>query len=250
VNWRLSPDEFRHVWGETDLDTPPEPLEVWSSYRMRDEAERAHAAIRAQYPPGADVDLSAALRILAAPDTRVCVVGGRLDGVNAVRVVGAAVRHDAALAVQEPGPTPDHGGAVHLWLGKRASLAGMVAGAFPPAPGGRVPALTAAARDLDDERRPVTVRVAAMPTRRQSDPAAEMRRLLAQPAVAQGAVRIETRRDAERPPAPVYLSWRDVARDGRYLISPNAHEVRLVPGSRDGIAHYLDRYLNPALQPR
>uniref|UniRef100_UPI0024560CB6 ESX secretion-associated protein EspG n=1 Tax=Nocardia wallacei TaxID=480035 RepID=UPI0024560CB6 len=151
MSWSFTPDEFAHIWRETDLDRHPFPLRILETPRTEDEAAALRRTLEARLPLRADPDLSACLRILARPQTRVVALGGGHAPGSEIRVLGAAVYDHAVLAVQEPGGSPGFGGNVRISIGHSAKLGARVAALLPETPPGREPARSAPAAAVRDE---------------------------------------------------------------------------------------------------
>ncbi|MBB5918660.1 hypothetical protein BJY24_007572 [Nocardia transvalensis] len=230
MTWSFTPDEFAHIWRETDLDRHPFPLRILETPRTEDEAVALRRTLESRLPLRSDPDLSACLRILARPQTRVVAIGGRHTPGSEIRVLGAAVYDHAVLAVQDPGGSRDFGGRVHISIGHRAKLGARIAALLPEAPAGREPARTAPTEAVRDEETVVSTQPLAP----------RIRRLLLRPHTAEGHIRIEPSLDRENPPAPVYYTWIDVADDGRYLIRAG-NEVHVTPASIQQIATHLQK---------
>ncbi len=229
MSWSFTPDEFAHIWRETDLDRHPFPIRVLESPRTEDEAAALRQSLQARMPLRADPDLSACLRILAQPHTRVVAIGGAHGPGSEIRALGAAVYDHAVLAVQEPGRSPDFGGRVTISIGHSTKLGARIAALLPDTPAGREPARSAPAEQVRDEE---TVLATGLAPR--------IRRLLVKPHTAEGHIRIEPRLDRGDPPAAVYYTWIDVAGDGRYLIRAG-DTVHVVPASAQQIAVHLQK---------
>ncbi|MCX4097451.1 ESX secretion-associated protein EspG [Nocardia sp. alder85J] len=230
MSWSFTPDEFAHLWRETDLDRHPFPLRILESPRTEAEAAALRREIEVRLPLRADPDLSACLRILAQPQTRVAMIGGRHAPGTEIRVLGAAVYDHAVLAVQEPGSSPDYGGRVQLSIGHTGKLGARIANLLPDTPPGREPARAAITGTVRDDE---AVHTAGPPVRR-------IRKLLLQPHTAEGHLRIETHLDLDSPPTPVHYAWIDVADDGRYLIRAG-DEVHITAASTQQIAAHLQK---------
>jgi hypothetical protein len=188
-------------------------------------------------PPRADPELTAALAVLARPHTRVTVVGAATRPGVEVRIAAAVVRRRAVVAVQEPGPTPDAGGAVHLTAGHAARLGMRIAATLPWAPPGQRSIHRVAAETLGAAP-PLTLSG-------ELDLTTERGRVLAllqQPRTSYGHVRIEPRLDRSRPPTPSYLSWITVAGDGRYLVTTGA-DCTVEPATAEIIAARIQRHI-------
>ncbi|RJO69856.1 ESX secretion-associated protein EspG [Nocardia panacis] len=230
MSWTFTPDEFAHVWRETDTDRHPYPIRVLETPRTDTEAEKLRAHLSQRLPLGADPDLSACLRILSAPHTRIIAVGGGHRPGSELRLLACAIFDHAVLAVQEPGRSPDYGGQVRISIGHAGKLGARIAAALPNTPAGREPARAARAGDVRDEE-------TMAPAQRGAQ---LIRRLLLKPHTAEGHIRVESRLDQSAPPPPVHYTWIDVKGDGRYLIRAGA-EVHIVPAAAEQIAQQLQK---------
>ena len=230
VSWSFTPDEFAHIWREADLDRYPFPLRILETSRTEAEAAALRRTLHARPDLDRDPDLSACLRILADPHTRVVVIGAHHELDHEIRVVGAAVYDRAVLAVQDPGTSPGFGGSVHLSIGRSAKLGARIAGQLPDATAGRAPARSAPAEAVRDDETVVATHPAAP----------RIRRLLLEPHTSEGHIRIEPRRDRETPPPPVHYTWIDVTGDGRYLIRAD-DEVHIAPAAAAQVAAQIQK---------
>ncbi|MFE3445472.1 ESX secretion-associated protein EspG [Nocardia sp. NPDC059180] len=230
MSWTFTPDEFAHIWRDTGQDRHPYPLRILETPRTEHEAEALRAELAARLPRGTDPDLSACLRILAAPHTRIVAVGGGHSAGSEIRLLAAAVFDRAVLAVQEPGRTPDFGGQVRISIGHSAKLGARIAALLPKTPAGREPARAAAADAIRDDEVVIATARAALP----------IRRLLLKPHTAEGHIRIEPRLDRPTPPPPVHYTWIDVEGDGRYLIKAG-DTVHIVPAGAEQLAAQLQK---------
>ncbi|NEW46026.1 ESX secretion-associated protein EspG [Nocardia cyriacigeorgica] len=230
MSWTFTPDEFAHIWRETDQDRHPYPLRILETPRTEHEAETLRAELATRLPLGTDPDLSACLRILAAPHTRIVAIGGGHTAGSEIRLLATAVFDRAVLAVQEPGRTPDFGGQVRISIGHSAKLGARIAALLPKTPAGREPARAAAADAIRDDEVVIATQRAALP----------IRRLLLKPHTAEGHIRIEPRLDRPTPPAPVHYTWIDVEGDGRYLIKAG-DTVHIVPAGTEQLAAQLQK---------
>ncbi|WP_028479615.1 ESX secretion-associated protein EspG [Nocardia sp. CNY236] len=230
MNWTFTPDEFVHVWRETDVDRPPYPLRILETPGTEHDAETLTAALAERLPHGGDPDLSACLRILAEPHTRIVVIGSTDRPGGELRLLAGTIYDRAVLAVQEPGPTPEFGDRIRISIGHSTKLGRRIVALLPKSPPGKEPARAAAGYAVRDEEAAPTAQSAA----------ARIRRLLLKPHAAQGHIRIEPRLDRAVPPAPVHYTWIDVHNDGRYLIRAD-DEVRITPASAEQIAGHLQK---------
>ncbi|MEU7632295.1 ESX secretion-associated protein EspG [Nocardia sp. NPDC049220] len=230
MEWTFTPDEFAHIWRETDLDRHPYPLRILETPRTETEAEKLRIALAERIPLGSDPDLSACLRILARPHTRIVAIGGAHQPGTELRLLAATIYNRAVLAVQEPGPMPDFGDRVRISIGHSAKLGTRIAALLPKIPPGKHPARAASADAVRDEE--------AVPARQPAAP--RIRKLLLEPHTAEGHIRIESRLDRPTPPTPTHYTWIDVRDDGRYLIKAGV-EVHIAPASPEQIAAQLQK---------
>ncbi|MFR9751585.1 ESX secretion-associated protein EspG [Nocardia sp. 004] len=230
MDWTFTPDEFAHIWCETGSDRLPFPLRVIATPGTENEAEQLRITLAERLPARSDPDLSACLRILAEPHTRIVVVGGTNQPGNELRLLAACVYDHAVLAVQRPGTTPDFGGHVDISIGHSAKLGKRIAALLPPAPPGTEPARVASDDAVRDEQAVAAPRSVA----------ARIRRLLLAPHTAEGHIRIEMRLDRPAQPPPIHYTWIDVNDDGRYLIRAGG-EVHITPASPEQIAVQLQK---------
>ncbi len=230
VSWSFTPDEFAHIWRETELDRHPFPIRILESPRTEADAAALARTLLTALPPGEDPDLSACLRILARPHTRVVAIGGAHMPGSEIRALGATVYDHAVLAVQDSGPSQDFGGRVHISIGHSAKLGARIAALLPDTPAGHEPARFANTDAVRDEETVIA-----------SDPVApRIRRLLLKPHTAEGHIRIEPRLDRDKPPLPIYYTWFDVAGDGRYLVRAG-DQVHLAPATTQQIGAHLQK---------
>ncbi|UGT60461.1 ESX secretion-associated protein EspG [Nocardia asteroides] len=229
MGWSFTPDEFAHVWRETESDRVPYPLRILESPRTEDAAAKLRVELSARLPHRADPDLTACLRLLSAPHTRIVVIGGGPRPGAEIRLLACAVFDHAVLVVQEPGRKPEFGGAVRLSIGHTNKLGARIAQALPPARAGRLPARAATVDAVRDEE------THSLP------PAARLiRKVLLQPHTAEGHIRIEARLDRPAPPPALHYTWIDVDGDGRYLIK-SGDTVHLVPAGTEQLAAQLQK---------
>ncbi|WP_225727023.1 MULTISPECIES: ESX secretion-associated protein EspG [unclassified Nocardia] len=230
MSWTFTPDEFAHIWRETDTDRHPYPIRILETPRTDTEAEKLRTQLAERLPLGGDPDLTACLRILARPHTRIVAVGGGHRPGTELRMLACAIFDHAVLAVQEPGGSPDYGGRVRISIGHSGKLGVRIAAMLPQTPPGHEPARAAATSAVhDDGDRTADQRAAQL-----------IRRLLLKPHTAEGHIRIESRLDQPTPQPPVHYTWIDVKGDGRYLLRAGA-EVHIVPAAAEQIAAQLQK---------
>lgn len=230
MRWTFTPDEFAHIWRETDIDRHPYPIRVLETPRTEDAAEKLRAQLSERIPLRSDPDLSACLRILAKPHTRIVAVGGGHHPGTELRLLACAIFDHAVLAVQEPGRSPDYGGQVRISVGHSGKLGARIAALLPRTPAGREPARTAPTDAVRDQEVVVNTQPTAPP----------IRRLLLKPHTAEGHIRIEPRLDRPTPAPPIHYTWIDVQGDGRYLIKAG-DQVHIVPASPEQLAAQLQK---------
>ncbi|MEV0294029.1 ESX secretion-associated protein EspG [Nocardia sp. NPDC050710] len=229
MGWTFTPDEFAHIWRETEVDRHPFPLRILETPRTEDAAEKLRIQLESRLPRNADPDLTACLRILTQPQTRIVAIGGAHTPGSEIRLLACAVFDRAVLAVQEPGARPDFGGTVRISIGHSSKLGARIAALLPKTPAGRHPARATAAATVRDSET-----VAPHPA------AAPIRKLLLKPHTAEGHIRVESRLDRPEPTPPIHYTWIDVAGDGRYLIKAG-DTVHIVPASPEQIGTQLQK---------
>ncbi|RMI33023.1 ESX secretion-associated protein EspG [Nocardia stercoris] len=222
MSWSFTPDEFAHVWRGHELDRHPFPLRIRESPRTAEDAAALRRTLAARLPAGADPDLSACLRILARPASRIVTVGGGHTPGSEIRALGAVVHDHAVLAVQEPNTV----GRVDISIGHTNRLGARIVALLPDTPAGAEPAHSAPAGAVRDDA----------PSN--SPTAPRIRRLLLRPHTAEGHVRVETGLDTEDPEPPAHYAWIDVEGDGRYLIRAG-RDVHVAPTTAQQLARHL-----------
>lgn len=235
--WRFDPDSFAHVWRETGVEAHPYPVRLLETPATREQARTLRDQLAQRLPPGSDADLSAALNILAAPRARVIVIGNGPAPGSEIRMLGCVVRQRAVLVVQEPGPTSDYGGVVHVSMGHAARLGHRLAARLPPVRAGREPwraAMTTALRDVNPGTEPEDWDL--------DSEVGQILTLLHRPRAGEGHVRVEPRTDRHYPQEPTDFTWIDVVDDGRYLVKPGV-VLHIGPGPAETIATQIQRLL-------
>ncbi|GGK65637.1 ESX secretion-associated protein EspG [Nocardia camponoti] len=219
MSWTFTPDEFVHVWNsETRTDRVPFPLTMGSVAKWADEGDALAAAAQRRYPTGADDELSAVLRLAAAPETTLALFH---TAGEPVRVYGACAQGRGAVLHQTST------GAVELFAGS----ANMVARAIATFMGDEKPGRTAPLREdmdrvaafYDDWHRPANA------------PTAKIDRLTRARRHRSGHIEVHP-----RPGAPAnYLTWFDVTGDGRYLSYHHYNEVHLRPADKSVVVEAI-----------
>ncbi|MGY1894846.1 ESX secretion-associated protein EspG [Nocardia gipuzkoensis] len=155
-SWRFTALEFRTLWESTGRDVLPYPLQHQYTTEFRSESLRLRQAAAQELRPRIDDDLLRAVEVLLAPEARVEVAGfagARRD--RRLRAHAGVHYQHGAIAVQEPGPEPEHGGDVVLTLLPAGEVARAVVDVFPACAPGRGKQLRASAEELERPRPPV-----------------------------------------------------------------------------------------------
>ncbi|WP_030522157.1 ESX secretion-associated protein EspG [Nocardia rhamnosiphila] len=230
MKWEFTPDEFMHVWKETGKDRYPYPLEVRSSVRWEDEFQRLAAGIASSYPRGGDPDLTAALRVAADPEYTLTLSGSRR---HRIRAYGAFAGQVAVTVVQFPGTTTDFDGKFVLQIGSSSLVSRIFLQILGEQPtGSRAPLV----ESIDRLRDTYEVWNGGKP-----QPADRMRRLLKAPRAGSGFLEARHRLREADPPPPRYLSWFDVADDGRYIYRHRYQDFHIDPISHAELSREIDR---------
>ncbi|MCM6777974.1 ESX secretion-associated protein EspG [Nocardia sp. CDC159] len=234
MKWEFTPDEFMHVWKETDRDRYPFPLSLYSSTAWQSEAERLARELDDRLPRGGDPDLSAVLRVAANPDVALSITGSRK---RPVRVYAAIDTTVGVTLVQRPGPRDEVGGNVVIEVGSPAIVPKVFLAVLGSTPAGRYPAMVESfdriQLDLESwtgTRETVTDR---------------MRRLLQLPRTAIGHLEARQALHTSRPHPPRYLSWIDIENDGRYLYYQQHNDLHIEPCSPDRLHREITRLSQP-----
>jgi hypothetical protein len=237
VKWSFTPDEFAHIWRETDLDVYPYPVQIIETPRTANEAAVLRRSIEKRLPLKADPELSTALRIVADPEIRIAAIGGSEgDDAKRIRILGSIESTRAVLVVQQPGITAAFGSVVRVSLFHTRYLAERVVGQLPTTARGNEPRRSAPMPDVRNNKVVITSdpKVKSVP--------GQIRRLLSAPRTAEGHFRIETKLHDDYPSDPKHLTWVDIAKDGRYLIHTDG-ELKIAPVSTESVAAYLQKLI-------
>lgn len=234
MKWEFAPDEFMHVWKETGKDRYPFPLELRSSVRWEDDFHRLAARIETMYPRGADPELTVALRVAAEPEATLALSGSRR---RRIRSYGAFSGSAGVTVVQFPGTETDFDGKFVVQIGSPAIVPRIFLQILGELPKGTHPPLV---ESIDRMRDTYEVWNGGKP-----QPADRMRRLLKAPRAGSGFLQARHRLRDPQPPEPRYLSWFDVADDGRYIYQHRYHDFHLDPVSHDELKHALTRLIGP-----
>ncbi|MFC4377446.1 ESX secretion-associated protein EspG [Nocardia halotolerans] len=234
--------EFAAMWDELKEEGLPEPLTYRAEPRTYAESVRvkrqAWQALRQRSGP----DLDAVTAALTRPDIRVVVRGidGR-DPSNAARSlrVLAVRRGDIGYVVtQRPGETMGEAAGFTVTAHDALSLGDAVASVFPVAAAGsrrEFEIIDTARADLDFTFERSLVHD-------DGDRSSTLgKEFLAEPEDLTGTIEIEQgwSRFGPRGVLRLYLVWRDVVDDGRYVIVPGS-PMRAVPADRKRLAQLIN----------
>lgn len=234
MKWEFTPDEFMHVWKETGKDRYPYPLELRSSVQWEDEYQRLAARIETEYPRGADPDLTAALRVAADPEATLSLSGSRR---RRIRAYGAFAGTAGVTVVQFPGTETDFDGKFVVQIGTTAIVPRIFLQILGELPKGTRPPLV---ESIDRLRDTYEIWNGGKP-----QPADHMRRMLKAPRAGSGFLQACHRLRDPQPPEPRYLSWFDIADDGRYVYRHRYQDFHIDPISHDEMKRALTQLIAP-----
>ncbi|MFC4375858.1 hypothetical protein ACFO5K_17300 [Nocardia halotolerans] len=224
MSWTFTADEFAHVWqGETGDDRYHFPLTVYSAATMQSEYDELAAAAKLRWPTGADPDLTAVLRHAARPETALAVFG---ETGPRLRAYGARSGGRGVVIRQYDDNS------VEVFSGSAAMVARAFATFLGEQPAGRTESLV---EDVD--------RLAAHfeSWQRPTDAAAaRMHRLTRAERVAAGRIEVRARLHTERAAPARYLSWFDVAGDGRYLSYRRYQDLHIEPAGKQRVIDAIE----------
>ncbi len=229
MKWEFSPDEFTHVWQETEKDRLPYPLQVISSAQWQSESAKLSGELHARLPRGGDIGLTRALRVVANPEVSAVLIGKRR---HPIRIYGAIDGNIAVTLFQRPGPSDEFGGNVVVEVGSPTLVSNVFAVVVSAVPAGRGPVLVESADQIE-------VSLESWTGTRETT-AERMRRLLNRRA-GWGHIEILPALRDRRPLPAQYLSWIDVEGDGCYLYGERYNEFHVEPCSKDVISREVSR---------
>ena len=237
--WAFTPDEFAWVWGETGSDEYPDPVSIIETATTEDEYRLQIGEISARYPRGSAPELTAALRILAAPEVRIIGTGySHHFPEKRFRAVAAATGDTGAVLVQRSGSTPQAGADVQLLITTRHNLARHIAAAMPVNTAGPAEKMAGYTPRVRGEQQPTTW---FHDSAGRAPVEERMRAFLRAPRAAEGHFTIETHVVRRIPPE--YLSWVDLREDrpaaGRYLVAVDENNTTIAPASKEVIERQL-----------
>lgn len=230
MKWEFTPDEFMHLWRETDRDRYPFPLRLISSVQWQSAAAKAAEELRARFPAGGDPDLSAALRVAADPEVSAALLGKRR---HRLRVYGAIDGGIGVTLFQRPGATDEFGGNVVIEMGSPAVVSNVFAAVVGSVPAGTGPALV---ESIDR----IEVSLESWTGTRENT-AQRMRNLLTVRRAGWGHIEVRAALRDPHPFPPQYLSWVDVDGDGCYAFREQYNDFHVEPCSRQMVAREVAR---------
>jgi hypothetical protein len=252
--WRLDPLSLRVLWGAFGHEMLPFPLRWRPVGLSPDDYDRALRETAHAMRARMNRDLYDAIATVSAPEARVELFG-QIQG-RMVRATGAVRGSDATLLVQEPGPTPDCGGAVQVSMFQLYRIGDEVAELLPPLRGGPVRKLDVTeteflcgADDSDDDM-PDSWSQPAMgrSTPRTTPPAQQLRTLLSRPRL--GTVAVGVHPGPDREPAKrttgYQWDWADFE-DGRYMVHANGKVVGIESQDRAAMSEQTFRLVTSML---
>ncbi|MGI5221358.1 ESX secretion-associated protein EspG [Nocardia sp. CA-290969] len=250
LQWRLGGEMFIQAVRRFDRDRLPYPIRVLplgptETPPTAEEYERVRVAAAQRLAAISDENLHRALRTLLEPQVRVEVHGAYDRGFERiVRIHAGLAGKTATLAVQEPGPTKEYGGDIHLLTFAAPDLAARIVSYLPRCAPGRFTAVRGTRADIGK------VEYARHPTR--ISRAEEITRILRQPRSGVGEIGVFVGPAIDSRPTgnPHGFHWMDhLPQDGRYLlIKHSAEEFTLAPGSPDEIVRRLQDSIGKARQ--
>ncbi|MEU7628734.1 ESX secretion-associated protein EspG [Nocardia sp. NPDC049220] len=233
--WDLTDLEFAAAWSAAGEEQLPQPLLYTSRTELLADSERElrQAAVRVRATHGAALD--PVLAVLGRPDIRVVVHGrspGDPDSPNGqIRLHACRLRRTGYLVTQLPGETRWHSGGYTIVELDALDLAKAVVDALPTVGPGRYRDIVLPEGGIDHGE--------AIRTR--------ANRFLALPAAMTGSVTVLQGHSAFGPRgiSSRTVRWRDLADDGRYVItgSPSAANGadarRMAAAINNAIAHIV-----------
>ncbi|MFC8042688.1 ESX secretion-associated protein EspG [Nocardia sp. NPDC057353] len=238
-SWELSPLEFTALWTER-AEWLPEPFEHRTepgATAVEAREWRAAAVARLRERWGGELD--DVLAAVARPDIRVMVLGVGIADATRIRVLATRTADQGYLIVQRPGASADEAGGFTVTEQDVLELGGAVAGALPERAAGSRSGLTLAAPAADEHldhgyHRSVVRDVIDTSPTGDTDFGRAAADLAGTVTVQQG-----TSRFGPRGISTVYLHWRDLTDDGRYVVVPG-NPPTVVPAGPDRLTSLLN----------
>lgn len=230
----FTPVEFAAMYDELKEESLPEPLSYRGAAQTYAESVRVKHEAWQALRRRSNGELEVLTEALTRPDIRVIARG--IDGrepenpKRSLRVLAVRKGDNAFVVRQKPGATMSDSAGFTVTRHDALALGDVVASLFPEAAAGglREFELTdTTAQDVDFSLRRSLVHDTG------DDGAAESARFLGEPDDLAGTIEIEQgwSRFGPRGVRRLYLVWRDVVGDGRYVIVPGS-PARVVPADR------------------
>ncbi|MGW6423878.1 ESX secretion-associated protein EspG [Nocardia sp. NPDC055053] len=230
----FTPVEFAAMWSELKEAGLPDPLTYRGVVQDYDESLRIKREAWQELRRRSGTELDLLIEALTKPDIRLIARGidGR-DPANpkrSLRVLAVRKGEDAFVVVQRPGETMSDSAGFTVTRHEALSLGDAVATVFPTAEAGRrrdFELIDAADADIDFSYGRSLVHEDS------DDSATRGADFLREPDDLAGTIEIEQgwSRFGPRGVLRLYLVWRDVVDDGRYVIVPGS-PARAVPADR------------------
>ncbi|WP_278261053.1 ESX secretion-associated protein EspG [Nocardia sp. AG03] len=232
MRWEFTGDEFLYAWGESGSDRIPAPLTVTPSVRWRHEWDALVADLRERLPAARDPDLSAVLRLAAAPDMAITVIGTRED--KPLRLYCASTQQSAVALAQPPAEDCT----VVVRTGIPTSVPAWIARFAGDRRAGAAPPLTESVHALTTPAQAVALDYGELST------ADRVHDLLSAPRSGYGHVEVVRGRPGSSDgPARRFLSWFDVVDDGRYVYRYRHGDLMIEPCSSARFEKLMARML-------
>ncbi|MFR9750752.1 ESX secretion-associated protein EspG [Nocardia sp. 004] len=243
--YRFGATAFQIALEANGRDRAPYPL----SYRRErvdhlddDLRSREQAARRLQ--AGYDEILHAVFGVLLEPQARVEIAGTHGQQRQEVRVFAGISGPSAVLAVQEPGPTPEHGGDIVLTTHPATTIAADIIAALPRSTPGSTPR-------FDGRRSDLTAPVYARhPT--QLSPVEQVQRFFHRPRAGSGEITAYPGYQLDSRPTGdgCGFFWLDYP-DGRYVLTNHdADNFTVIPGDIETLMRRLSDNINACTRPQ
>jgi hypothetical protein len=220
MSWELSPAETLYAFDRIGWDRIPAPLAVHPDVASQDDWEAIERELRLRFPVLEDPDLLPVLQTAVDPDMSLVMIGARK---KPLRAYGAVTTNIGVTMVQRPGPDAESGGNIVIEVGSPAVVPKVFAAVAGKQPAGQHRSMVETWERVRDER-PVAGLVSDEPAL-----ADRIRDLLAAPRTGRGHIEVRIDRHSARPHPPRYISWFDVAGDGRYTYTRSYGDFHIDP---------------------
>ncbi|WP_459549572.1 ESX secretion-associated protein EspG [Nocardia sp. X0981] len=241
LRWRLDGEMFVQAVNAFGRDRLPYPIRVLplgptETPPTADEYERVRVSAAQRLSRLADERLFTALRTLLEPQARIEVHGIYDRGfARVVRVHAGLAGESATVAIQQPGPTKEYGGDIHLISLPVHELAAYVVSSLPRCAPGRYATVRGSRADIgraEYTRHPTRV-----------SRTEEINRIIRRPRSGIGEIGVFAGPAIDARPTgnPNGFHWMDyLPDDGRYLLVNHSREdFTLAPGTPQELTHRL-----------